>query len=449
MRWIGRFACVVVCVFLCVCLCPPAAVRAADDGPATRPEPFELKDGDRVVFLGNTFTERAQLHGYVETALTVRYPDRHVVFRNLGWSGDNVFGEARARFGNVQEGFDHLVTHVTELKPTVIFVAYGHNAAFKGEQGLPEFLGGLKKLLDTLEEKTDARIALVTPFPHEKLGPPLPDPSEYNQYLTQYVDALRDVAKKRQYHLFDLSELRSVEQCLVERGSTAIAPPDAQQTHTFNITGNQLHLTRLGYWHAANTMFWNLQVRPPRWTVSVAHDRNPLKVEGTTVSDVEWTGDSLRFTALDQMLPMPTVPVEMPDGKQVLASGDVLWQRPRVLRVQKILKPGEYAVRIDGKEYARADASVLAQGLALPRGPEFEQAEQLRQVINRKNELFFHRWRPANETYLYLFRKHEQGQNAKEMPQFDPLIEKEEKKIAELRKPVKRKYEVVRVEGEE
>jgi len=309
---------------------------------------------------------------------------------------------------------------------------------------LPEFLGGLKKLLDTLEEKTDARIALVTPFPHEKLGPPLPDPSEYNQYLTQYVDALRDVAKKRQYHLFDLSNLRSAQRCLVERGSTAIAPPEAQRTHTFNITSNQLHLTRLGYWHAANTMFWNLHVRPPRWTVSLTANGETQTVEGTTLSDVKRTADSVRFTALDEMLPMPTVSVDLPEGRQVLASGDVLWQRPRVLKVEG-LKPGEYAVRIDGREYARADASVLAQGFALPRGPQFEQAEKLRQVINRKNELFFHRWRPANETYLYLFRKHEQGQNAKEMPQFDPLIEKQEKKIAALRKPVKRKYEVVRV----
>ena len=51
----------------------------------------------------------------------------------------------------------------------------------------------------------------------------------------------------------------------------------------------------------------------------------------------------------------------------------------------------------------------------------------------QKNRLFFHRWRPANETYLYLFRKHEQGKNAKEIPQFDPIIEKREREIEQLR----------------
>ncbi len=44
-------------------------------------------------------------------------------------------------------------------------------------------------------------------------------------------------------------------------------------------------------------------------------------------------------------------------------------------------------------------------------------------IDRRKDQLFFHRYRPQNETYLFLFRKHEQGNNAVEIPQFDPLIQ--------------------------
>ena len=58
-----------------------------------------------------------------------------------------------------------------------------------------------------------------------------------------------------------------------------------------------------------------------------------------------------------------------------------------------------------------------------------KQEEQIRQIAIQKNTLFFDRWRPQNETYLFGFRKHEQGQNAKEIPQFDPLIEADEQKI--------------------
>jgi len=53
----------------------------------------------------------------------------------------------------------------------------------------------------------------------------------------------------------------------------------------------------------------------------------------------------------------------------------------------------------------------------------------------KKNEMFFHRWRPANWTYLFGFRKHEQGQNAGEIPQFDPLIKEWEERIRKLNNP--------------
>ena len=71
------------------------------------------------------------------------------------------------------------------------------------------------------------------------------------------------------------------------------------------------------------------------------------------------------------------------------------------------------------------------------------EAEVLRQAIIEKNQLYFHRYRPQNDTYLFGFRKHEQGNNAVEVPQFDALIEKKEKEIAKLRLPVKHTYEML------
>ena len=53
----------------------------------------------RVVFVGNTLVERAAGYGYLEAALTQRWRDRTVTFRNLGWSGDTVAGSARVGFG--------------------------------------------------------------------------------------------------------------------------------------------------------------------------------------------------------------------------------------------------------------------------------------------------------------------------------------------------------------
>src|SRR5262245_12150194 len=101
-----------------------------NEPPATAHADFELYDGDRVVFVGNTFIERDQVYGYLETMLTTRWPERDVTFRNLGWSGDTVWGEARARFGSAEDGFQHLKEHIESIKPTVLFVAYGANESF-------------------------------------------------------------------------------------------------------------------------------------------------------------------------------------------------------------------------------------------------------------------------------------------------------------------------------
>jgi hypothetical protein len=103
------------------------------------------------------------------------------------------------------------------------------------------------------------------------------------------------------------------------------------------------------------------------------------------------------------------------------------------------LKPGWFTVNGMHLGSGGYGGTSLEFDEALPSGgwKDFEPTEKLRAAILAKNELFFHRWRPQNLTYLTGFRKHEQGQNAKEIVQFDPLVEKAEKEIAELRKNVK------------
>src|SRR6478736_7645810 len=152
--------------------------------PATKP--FEFKDGDRIVWLGRTLVEREQRYGYWETALLAANADKRITVRNLGWSGDTVFGEARGRFDFDKPDvcFKQLVNLTLELKPTVIFVAYGTNESFEGEAGLPKFEKGLEKLLDALKP-ANARVVLFTPPPLEAHSR-FPDPKVRNAELQSY-----------------------------------------------------------------------------------------------------------------------------------------------------------------------------------------------------------------------------------------------------------------------
>ena len=50
------------------------------------PTPVEVsriqKDGDRIVWIGNTLVEREQRYGYWEAALHAVYPDRPFILRD-------------------------------------------------------------------------------------------------------------------------------------------------------------------------------------------------------------------------------------------------------------------------------------------------------------------------------------------------------------------------------
>jgi lysophospholipase L1-like esterase len=396
---------------LCVWLSPllflwPSGARAAG--------PFALADGDRVVFLGSTLIEREQRYGYWETALTSRYPDRKVVFRNLGWSGDTVFGHARAGFGSVADGFKHLKEHVLSLKPTVIILGYGTNESFDGPEGLPRFVEGCKTLLNALAP-TKARIVWLSPLRQEKLPAPLPDPAAPNRNLRLYADAIKELARQQDQLFIDLYDL--------------LGPEGTFRPDTL-LTDNGIHLTAHGYWHAALALERGLGLKERAWLLDLKADGTVVAAQGTQVKAADARG--LSFEVTDAVLPV----APCPDKDTRALPGTA-----RVLRLQG-LAPGKHTLMIDGKPVLTAATADWARGLELPGGPERAQAEQLRQAIIAKNRLYFHRWRPQNETYLFGFRKHEQGQNAREIPQFDPLVAQMEDEIVKLSTPRTHTYAI-------
>jgi hypothetical protein len=369
-------------------------------------EPLPLKDGDRVVFVGSTLIEREQKYGYWETVLTLREPQKNITFRNLGWSGDTVWGESRCSFDfdKPGEGVRRLVRQVLALKPTVIVLGYGTNEAFAGEAGLPRFRDGLNALLDKLAP-ANARLALLAPLPMEKHRPPLPDPAVQNKNVEFYRDEIRRVAAQRAAEFIDVLDSAS-------RFSSGL--------RNARLTDNSSHLTEFGYWGTAQA-----------W-LSGAPEKASRR--------------SIKLQRLTSKIELPTLPFPMPPDLQNNATYLIPVRHSLVLEG---LLPHRYVVNVDGKVFARFDtrpqgtADDRTHDLLLTRGPDVEQVERLRQTIIAKNELFFHRWRPQNETYLFGFRKHEQGQNAREIPQFDPLVEKLEKEIARLRLPVAHTYELI------
>jgi lysophospholipase L1-like esterase len=379
---------------------------------------FQLASGDRVVFLGGTLIERAQHNDYLEACLTAHFHHADIRFRNLAWSGDTVFGDARAGFDTATQGYERLLTAVRELKPTLLLIAYGTNESFAGTAGLAPFEAGLNRLLDDLAD-TRARVVLLSPLSQENLGSPLPDPRQRNQQLRPYAAAIAQIAAARGHHYIDLGTL------LIPVDGSPASPP---------LTDNGMHLTPWGYWQLAASLAAELGCLPPSWRLDVDRAGGRLMAEGLTLSQLSSTADQFTFTATDQQLPLAPAPPGAPAARSTA----------RVLRVAG-LAPGRYTLRIDDQTILTASAGEWARGIELTTGPQFDQAERLRHTVVAKNQLYFHRWRPQNETYLFGFRKHEQGQNAAEVPQFDPLVAQRETEIAALRVPASHVYQLTLV----
>src|SRR5437868_5950746 len=77
---------------------------------------FALKDGDTVVFLGDSITAGRGYTQMIENYTLLRFPQRHVQFFNAGKGGETAFG-----------AISRLNSDVFVHKPTVVTVAYGIN----------------------------------------------------------------------------------------------------------------------------------------------------------------------------------------------------------------------------------------------------------------------------------------------------------------------------------
>lgn len=81
---------------------------------------FEFERGDRIALIGNTLAERLQHEGWIESYVQMRYPKDSLVFRNLGYSGDQIHYRPRAH-----KGFGDSHDHLSKMKANVVFAFFG------------------------------------------------------------------------------------------------------------------------------------------------------------------------------------------------------------------------------------------------------------------------------------------------------------------------------------
>ena len=214
-----------------------AAYLAAPFPPP--PGKLALNPRDHIAIIGNTLADRMQHDGTLEALILKAHPQHDLVFRNLGFAGDEI--ETRYRSENFGSPEDWL----KRAKADVVLAFFGFNESFEGPAGLPKFRADLDRFIKTTTKanyngKGAARLVLFSPIAQEKSKDPnLPDPQANNANLQLYTAAISEIARANSVQFVDLF---TPSQALY-----ATANPQ--------LTVNGLHLTMEGYQALAPVMY--------------------------------------------------------------------------------------------------------------------------------------------------------------------------------------------------
>lgn len=175
----------------------------AGDKPKTDAK-LALKAGDRISYIGNATADRMQHDGWLDTYFHSRFPMHDLVFRNLGFAGDELTIRLRSQsFGSPDDW-------LKKTKTDVVFAFFGYNESFAGDAGLDKFKKDLDSFIKhTLSQKYNgkdsARLVLFSPIAHENLRDRnLPGGAENNKRLEKYTTAMAEVARANQVGFVDL-----------------------------------------------------------------------------------------------------------------------------------------------------------------------------------------------------------------------------------------------------
>ncbi|MGB6725039.1 MAG: SGNH/GDSL hydrolase family protein, partial [Terracidiphilus sp.] len=268
------------------------AILAATATLALPAQQLALKDGDRVVFYGDSITAQRYYTRYVEDFLITRYPKMHVAFFNAGIPGDNVNG------GYTGDAQLRLKRDLFPHQPTVVTIMLGMNDGFYSPfepKYLDIFSTGYHKLLDSIQSTLPGvRITVISPTPYDEVthGTEFP---HYNDTMTRYTAWIRDLAAASHYTYADFNTPMN---SLTEK-AVALNPSFAEL-----LIPDRIHPSEPAQWIMAATLARSWGFSPIVADVHLdASQPSATAAQNAEVSALAFKDGRLTWTELDGSLP--------------------------------------------------------------------------------------------------------------------------------------------------
>ncbi len=365
-----------------------AESRSIAHRASSRAAQFYLRDGDRIVFYGDSITDQRLYTTYIESYCVTRFPKRHFTFVHSGWGGDRVGGGGG---GPIDV---RLKRDVLPYRPTVVTVCLGMNdGSYRAfDQGIFDtYIKGYRHILDTLKsELPGVRLTLLTAPAFDDVTRTPTFPGGYNETLKRYGQAVADLAKEYGATLAD-TNAPLVDALEKAKSAVSDVAPKLIPDRVHPGPGGHMVMAAavLKAWNAPSVVA-DISIDATRKHIASAVD--------TKVSGLKWTANGLAFSHLDGALPWPLDrdPDKNRDMGLALQVTDAESALDRFILTVKGLPSGSYALKVDGTEVTRLQAETLASGVdlaAIPDLPENRQAQDVLNLTRKHNDLHFRRWR--------------------------------------------------------
>lgn len=407
-----------------------------------------IRDGDRVVFLGDSITEQRLYTTYIEAYVLTRHPEWKLTFRNVGWGGDTSWlrqrahpeekqlfaADAESQQKMVEDSVGRGLTRdVLPLKPTFVTIKFGMNdhsyQAFR-EDIFRAYVRSQTQLAKVLGAN-GARVAFLTPQPIEDKRPD-PDQDIRNQSLRRFSDGLKEVASTAGAAYVDQFD-PFMRILLRERAGN---PPALVGG------GDAVHPGPVGHTLMAWAVLKGLGAAAEVSRVEISVATKSVVKSGCQVEALKISGGTVSFDRLDRALPMPVDE----RAEAALKLAPILEDLNRFELQVGGLDGGAYEVTVDGEPAGNVSAADLAKGwnLAAAPGPITRQAREVLKLIFEKNNTFFRRWR---EVQLFNAPGWAQGpemetKRAAELARVDAQVAELEAQIEKARKPKSHHFEI-------
>jgi lysophospholipase L1-like esterase len=341
---------------------------------------FALRDGDRVLFYGDSITEQRLYTTYVEHYVLTHYPERHITFANTGWGGDQVTRNECVPCNGVG-GLARIKRDVIDHQPTVVTLLFGMNDGRYydfDEATMKVYTDGLAAIIHELKAKTKARLYVMTPTVYDGTrNTPWSHTTRYNEVLDRYSEAARQIAAREQLPVIDLHTV-TTEALMRAKKSDA--------SYTFLPDGVHPEADGQLVMAAEILRAWGA----PDNGVEI---NRPASMDGPTHFK---PGDSLPFAVTAPL----AWPEPLPTDKLRAVWPQIMQMGMVTLRITG-LAPGAYKVSVDSSEAREFTADDLARGIALNQLSKQSQDDSraLAGLIRKRADWFYTRWRQIEVPY--------------------------------------------------